>query len=205
MKVIILEATENPIEVISVAAGTSYGKKEESFKRVKTCYANGHMSVFEFANVVFRVEGISRACSHQLVRHRLASFCQLSQRYTKIDTRKKDWYMVPPDFKTYTDYNEVFGAKPRGFFDSCMKAYAKNYEDVLEAGMKPEDARYLLPEATKTTVTVGMNARELFHFLDLRGDKAAQWEIRTLADLIEWECKEINGNWKNLMEMRETE
>lgn len=193
MKVEIMSSTPDPIGVISRAAGTCYGKDDVSFKRVSSCFKSGHMSVFEHASVTFRIEGISRACSHQLVRHRVASFSQQSQRYCKIDTHSCDWYVVPP---------EIVDKWTRAEFDKCMVDCAQAYRDALDDGIKPEDARYLLPESTKTTIVVTMNCRELFHFLDVRMTKQAQWEIRNLAKAMRDALLEEDG-WKDLVSLRE--
>ena len=202
MEIEIISCTANPIKAISLAAGTCYGKHDVSAKRVRNCYKSGHMSVFEHASITFRVEGISRACSHQLVRHRLASFAQLSQRYCKVDVESHDWYVMSPEYQRapYKD-NPILGMPADDFFSLCMIDCAKNYSDALEAGIKPEDARYLLPEATKTNITVTMNARELFHFLDLRTSQSAQWEIRELAHMLEAELRKVDG-WDWLVDLR---
>lgn len=97
--------------------------------------------------------------------------CQLSQRYKRVDTSKDDWFVIPDAFS---------GDFRASFVDSVVQA-GEEYNLALKAGVKPEDARYLLPEATKTDIVVTMNWRELFHFWDLRCDKHAQWEIRDLA------------------------
>lgn len=203
MEVYIVQATENPIHVISECAGTCYGKSDYSFRRVRNCFNKNHMSVFENASITFRIEGISRACSHQLVRHRLASFCQESQRYCKVDTDIRDWFVKPKAFCAGDD-NPVLTMENDEFFYGCMLDAARNYKDALKAGIKPEDARYLLPEATKTNLTMTMNVRELFHFLDLRTDKAAQWEIRELAEEMVRQIKDFIGyEWKELIELWE--
>ena len=173
MKVRIIAATKHPKEAISLAAGTCYGKEDFSEKRIETCFKSNHMSVFEHASVTFKIEGISRACSHQLVRHRLASYCQESQRYCRYYLTGDDWYVIPPSFAVNEQY-----------YRKCMREAASHYNVNIRGCMRPEDARYLLPEATKTTVTMTMNLRELFHFLDLRTDDNAQWEIRGLANEI---------------------
>lgn len=191
--------THDPVEVISKAAGTSYGKNDNSKKRVWNCLKAGHMSVFEHASVTFRISGISRACSHQLVRHRMASFCQESQRYTKLDTARA-WYIMPEAFgneeandgDTSVDLGELY-------WDTMMQC-ASAYQRAIKCGVRPEDARYLLPEATKTAVTMTMNCRELFHFFDLRLDKAAQWEIRYLARELKDTLKMYEG-WDELVSM----
>lgn len=195
MKIEIISATENPMDVIAVAAGTSYGKSNPKHSRAAHCFKNGHMSVFENAVVTFRVEGISRACSHQLVRHRMASYCQKSQRYTKIDTSSDDWYVVPKCFDGMNDD----GADV--FFETAMEDAAMAYNKAIEHGIKPEDARYLLPEATKTDITCTFNVRSLFNFLDLRTDSHAQWEIRNLANMLVNEIRQINDQWAEVINL----
>lgn len=193
MKVKLIAKTENPIEVISRAAGTSYGKDDSKAERVWNCFKAGHMGVFEHAVLTVKIEGISRACSHQLVRHRLASFVQESQRYCRIDTTS-DWYVVPPYFKDGEDREHAYHMD--------MFHIACEYNIALENGCKPEDARFLLPEATKTNITMTVNVRELFHFLDMRTDKAAQWEIRELAWKLVDELESLyNWEWVELMKM----
>lgn len=193
--------TQAPIETISLAAGTCYGKHDISSKRVKSCYDSGHMSVFEHASVTLRISGISRACSHQLVRHRIGvSFSQLSQRYTKVDTSTDDWFVIPYSFNAGED-DPVLTMERDEFFYGCMYDAARNYQDALKAGIRAEDARYLLPEATKTETTMTMNCRELFHFLDMRLDQNAQWEIRDLASVIRDEVYFINDQWAALIDM----
>lgn len=192
MNVTVMSATELPIQTISLAAGTCYGKTDVSAKRVANCYRAGHMSVFEHASVTFRVEGISRACMAQLTRHRLVSFCVCSQRYCRIDTAGDDWYVTPPEFAEN---------HPREFAEHIAECAAW-YRGALGAGVKPEDARYLLPEATKTNLVMTCNVRELFHILDTREDKAAQWEIRELAKAMREACEGISDEWRELMGVR---
>lgn len=199
MQVEIVSATSFPIYVIGYAAGTCYGKSDLSEKRVASCFKAGHMSVFEHATVTFKASGISRACSHQLVRHRLASFCQESQRYCKIDV-DGDWFVKPPSFDAGED-DPTLTMERDEFFYGCMYDAARNYRNALAAGLKPEDARYLLPEAAKTAITVTMNARELFHFLDMRQSKAAQWEIRELANEVEHQLRKWD-QWGDLLALR---
>lgn len=170
MKVSIIAMTEDPEGTISRAAGTSYAKRDAKFSRLRNCFERGHMSVFEHASVTFMAEGISRACSHQLVRHRMASYCQESQRYCKYDLHGRDWYVTPPRMERVEEYEDH------------MRDCARRYMDAVEHGVKPEDARYLLPEAAKTSVCATMNWREIYHFLNLRADSHAQWEIRALAE-----------------------
>ena len=186
-----------PATVISLAAGTCYGKDDTSWKRVVRCYEHGHMSVFEHAHLTCKVEGISRACSHQLVRHRLASYSQQSQRYCKYDFGIDNWFVTPPDIwedeRKYTSYVAM------------MRTYAANYRSALESlGCTAEDARFLLPEATKTDIVISMNLREFYHFLDQRWTKQAQWEIRQLAEMMYFELRKYDGNhqqWQPLLDL----
>lgn len=191
----ILSCTPDPIFVISQAAGTCYGKHDLSEKRVFNCLRAGHESVFEHANATFLIGDISRACSHQLVRHRLASYSQQSQRYCRIDVTSDDWYVIPPDI-----LGEQSELKP-DVYRMLMKDYAWNYLAALENGCKPEDARYLLPEACKTEIVVTMNVREFFHFLDTRVSHRAQWEIRRLAMAMRMCLAKQDGEWETLIGM----
>ena len=124
----------------------------------------------------FFFEGISRACTHQLVRHRLASFSQESQRYVALD--KGEWSaVVPPAFEE----NEEAQAK----LDEAWDYLQKLYLELREMGIRKEDARFLLPNATETRIVTSMNYAAWSHFLWLRAvDKAAQWEIRRLGQLV---------------------
>lgn len=170
----ILSCTDDPIRVASLAAGCCYGKSDVSEKRVKTCMTSGHLSVFEHVSATFKLSDISRACTHQLVRHRLASYSQQSQRYCEVDVNNQNWYVTPPDI--WEDDNKYYA------YSEYMQEAAEMYNGFLKNGVNPEDARFILPEATKTEIVVTMNFREFMHFLDLRLSKRAQWEIRSLAE-----------------------
>lgn len=193
---------DRPLSFIGKVAGISHGKDDESPKRALGCWRTGHGSVLEHVSVTFKAEGISRACSHQLVRHRMASYVQQSQRYTRIDTYSDDWYVMPPSFDT--DYEES-GYDHRKTFEGAMRSCAQEYKLMLDCGMRPEDARYLLPEACKTSVNVTMNLRELESFYFLRADKHAQWEIRRLA----WELMDrlyrLGGEWEQVVRIIQDE
>lgn len=183
MEVSIRSKTPDMVSVISEYAGLCYGKNDKSVKRVRACYKVGHTGILEHASVSFLVKGISRACSHQLVRHRMASYLQESQRYVKYDLSGDDWYVIPPS----VDKNVYMLAE----YNDKMAADAKAYDDALAYGIKPEDARYLLPNAMKTNIVMTMNVRSLFHFFDLRLGPRAQWEIRELAELMAMEMEKV--------------
>ena len=190
-KVEIIEITENPIEIISKAAGTSYKKINNSWQRVATCIKNGHLSVTEFAHINFKIEGISRSCLAQLTRHRLMSFCVESQRYVKYNFENNDWYVMPEIFKKSEAWT-------RRFYNEMQRA-ALSYKQAIEDGIKPEDARFFLPEATETNLTCGMNLREFFSFLELRLDPHAQWEIRELAEEMYHKVIQYNEEWLTIL------
>lgn len=215
MRVEVTSYTQHPILAIGNAAGTSTDKyismdylpgpsTEACKKRVENCFKRGHLSVFEFANISFYISEISRACSHQLVRHRLASYCQKSQRYTKVDASGTDWYVIPVDFwyKEAAPGINVMSDELANLYLKTMSIAGAAYRKALEEGVKPEDARYLLPEATKTSISVSMNLRNFYHFLDLRTDEHAQQEIRNLAFSMEETVKGIDNEWAFLMNLR---
>jgi thymidylate synthase (FAD) len=142
---------------------------KEIIKRV-TDY--GHGSVIEHASFAFSVEGVSRAMTHQLVRHRIASYTQQSQRYVRYDTLKN--YVVPPSIANNVDAKKEF--------DEALKKISETYQNLLQAGIAKEDARFILPNAAKTNIIVTMNARELRHFFNVRCCARAQWEMREVAN-----------------------
>ncbi len=129
----------------------------------------GHESVFEHASFTFRVEGISRVCSHQLVRHRLASYTQQSQRYVKLKNPK---FVVP---------ESIFGTEFEKEYLEILDKASDLYRRMVGGGIRKEDARFILPQGIETKIIITMNGRELRHFIELRCAPDAQWEIRTLA------------------------
>ncbi len=131
----------------------------------------GHLSVLEHAAFTFGIEGISRACSHQLVRHRIASFSQQSQRY--VSHKERFAAVTPPTIAARPDLSARF--------EALLGEMHKTYGELLEAGIPAEDARFVLPSAAQTKIVVTMNARELRHFFALRCCRRAQWEIRDMA------------------------
>jgi len=128
----------------------------------------------------YSIEGISRACSHQLVRHRLASYSQQSQRY--VPMRRLDESVVKP--------KSIKGGASEIFNNLIGKA-DKVYEKLVERGVPREDARFVLPNATETHLLMTMTGDSLFHFFGLRCCNRAQWEIRTLADQMLEKAREV--------------
>ena len=131
----------------------------------------GHVSVIEHASFTFSIEGVSRAMTHQLVRHRIASYTQQSQRYVTYDTLEN--HVKPPSIAK--------NAEAEKRFDEALEAISKAYQKLLDYGIPKEDARFILPNAAKTNIIVTMNARELRHFFNLRCCARSQWEIREAA------------------------
>lgn len=140
-------------------------------KSLKHALASGHESVTEHAVFTFAIEGISRACSHQLVRHRMASYSQQSQRYVKMDKLE---CVIPHSMEDHPDFH-------RDVWEEHLERILYLYKELIDAGIPPEDARYILPNACCTNLVVTMNGRELMHFFSLRCCTRAQWEIRELA------------------------
>lgn len=130
----------------------------------------GHLSVLEHGLLTFDLQGVSRALTHQLVRHRIASFSQQSQRHVRIDA-ESDWYVIPPNL----------GDESKRRFEERMRAVASWYLEESKSGTRIEDARFYLPNAAKTNIVVSMNPRELLHVFKMRCGAEAQWEIRAVA------------------------
>jgi thymidylate synthase (FAD) len=194
LKVILLRHSPNPEETIAMAAKLCYSpaditslkdkietKDQKAF--VEKLVKMGHMSPIEHASFTFAIEGISRACSHQLVRHRLASYSQQSQRYVSESSQRSTFdYIIPPSIKDDPEAKKIF----RKFMEEAQKTYDLLIERLNGKGIKGEsanqDARFILPNAAETKIMVTMNARELLHFFRQRCCNRAQWEIRRMAE-----------------------
>jgi len=135
----------------------------------------GHESVLEHASFTFYVEGVSRALTHQLVRHRIASYSQQSQRHVDISEPS---FVIPESF---SGKKIVSNLRADGVVEGLMKNIWDVYSELIKSGVPLEDARFVLPNACTTKIVITMNARELRHFFKLRCSKHAQWEIREMA------------------------
>lgn len=155
---------------------------ENAQRLTKMMIATGHHSTIEHVSFTFAIEGISRACTHQLVRHRIASYSQQSQRYVKA----KDF--VSSAIKPKTIANN---AEANEKFDALMQKIADCYNELTELGIPAEDARFVLPNAAETKIVVTMNARSLLHFFEERCCNRAQWEIREMANLMLKEVRKV--------------
>lgn len=193
MEIKILSYTPNLEQTLWIAAKTctttqipdmtSIDKENEENRNVflQQIFNSGHLSVFEHASFTFAIEGVSRITSHQLVRHRLASFSQRSQRYT---TSNGISCVTPPSIQGNPQAKEKFEHALRNVFET--------YQSLLDAGIPKEDARYILPHGWTTGLIVTMNVRELFHFLQLRLCTKAQWEIRDMAEHMLQEVRHVS-------------
>lgn len=193
--VILIAHTPEAEKVVAMAAKICYAKDVSIKKLQKKINDNdvsafitkllefGHESPFEHVSFTFGIEGISRACSHQLVRHRMASFSQRSQRYCFEDGFN---YIEPEDINENEKEDKIF----RDFMRHSKEVYSK----LIDKGVKPEDARMVLPNACETKIIVTMNARELLYFFKLRCCKRAQKEIREVAFMMKNICRKVAPN-----------
>lgn len=166
MQVSCIQQTTNPIETIAHIASICYDSDPKNpLKLVEHLYKSGHHSVFEHIYFTFKIEGISRACSHQLVRHRMCAFTQRSQRYCSEDGFD---FVNPPVIKEDS-------------FAGDMREINSMYRFYTKRGVPNEDARYLLPNACATELYLSCNLRELIHIANERLCTRAQWEIRDLV------------------------
>ncbi len=184
MNIILYDYTHNGSKLVALAMrfSRSYNPTNETFDDKKIehlinlAFKSGHMSVFEHIKYTFGIIGISRSCSLQFVRHRHMSFVQFSQRYSK-----EQYNFVMPDVHPSQKF----------LIDSAYNRALEIYYTLLNSGVKAEDARFVLPEGTATSLIVTANAREWMHFLKLRRSLAAQWEIREVANNIFNKLNEI--------------
>ncbi|MCL1798744.1 MAG: FAD-dependent thymidylate synthase [Eggerthellaceae bacterium] len=183
MQVELLYHTPDPERAIAAAARLCYApvgaaellesmSEGQAEKVLATIMESGHHSALEHASYTYAVDGVSRALTHQLVRHRIASFNQQSQRYVAY----KDGLNVVKPVSVSAD------PAADAVFDKAIGEALAAYQKLLEVGVPAEDARYLLPNAAETKIVITMNIRELLHFFTLRCCNRAQWEIHGLAD-----------------------
>ena len=191
IKVKLLDYTPEPERVVAMAARLCYsavGAEELSEKlsddkvraMVKKMVALGHASTIEHVSFTFGIEGVSRVLTHQLVRHRIASYDQQSQRYVAAHGFQ---YITPPTIAANAEAKEKY--------DKLIADIRKTYDELTALGIPKEDARYVLANATETKILVTMNARSLLHFFNLRCCYRAQWEIRDLAYKMLAEVKKV--------------
>ncbi|MCK4835780.1 MAG: FAD-dependent thymidylate synthase [Candidatus Aminicenantes bacterium] len=170
----LLSITPSAEKLIENAGRTAYLSFHKEIKTsgkdfLKMLINKDHISVLEHAQATFRVKGGSRSFTHQMVRHRLCSFTQQSQRY--VD-ESRFGYIVPDSIKK--------NSQAQNLFRSFMSRAKKVYGELQEMGIKNEDARFILPNAVESEIVITANFREWRHIFELRGGTEAQWEIRTI-------------------------
>ncbi|NFS07078.1 FAD-dependent thymidylate synthase [Clostridium botulinum] len=207
MKVKLLEYTPNAEKLIASAAKLCYSSsgiedlqnnldKEKVDKFLNMLMSYGHESPIEHVSFTFGIEGVSRSLTHQLVRHRIGSYSQQSQRYVRLDQFE---YVIPPSVEKDEEAKKIY--------IEAMKNCQKSYDDIasilkekyinnglrdIDAEKKAiEDARYVFPNACTSKIIVTMNARSLMNFFRHRCCNRAQWEIRELAEIVLFEVKDV--------------
>ncbi len=175
MRVELLAITPDCEKVIERAGRTCFmsrsrAREDSTPKFIRMLVTRGHHSVLEHATATFVVSGVSRACTHQLVRHRLCSFSQKSQRYV---SEKQAAFIMPESVSAKEEARKVFA--------DATSASQASYKKLVELGIPKEDARFVLPGAVESRIVISANLRELRHIVELRGSRHAQWEIRMLA------------------------
>ncbi len=205
MRVDLLAYTPDGEKLIASAAKLCYSKvgvadlledmSEESASGFLSMLTDiGHVSPIEHVTLTFGVEGVSRSLTHQLVRHRIASYSQQSQRYVHLEAFE---YIVPPSIaddeklsvmfqNTMRDLQAVYdelveGLKPKNFDKYRQLGFSEKESKMRAEKDSLEDARYVFPNACETKIIFTMNVRSLLHFIELRSCNRAQWEIRELA------------------------
>lgn len=179
----LISKPDNMLKTIYTACRTCYSAQspvdmyendadeEKMLKLIKNVVASGHHSTIEHIQVSFAISNVSRACTHQLVRHRLMSFSQKSQRY--VQEKGQFDYIIPPTIDKNSELREEF--------ISFMNEISDKYQKFVEAGIPAEDARFVLPNAASSSLVASLNLRELIHLANLRLCTRAQYEIRCMV------------------------
>lgn len=183
VNVVLLDYTPEPEKVIersllltrNMYPNLPYEHKSTE-DRIKDIWKRKHFGCFEKASATIIAQSLSRSCTHQLVRHRLFSYSQVSMRRVEPERLKT---ICPPNIKSHIDARQLY----RSVFERCRKAY----QELLEFGINKEDARFIIPMGIETQIEVTGNFRNWLHLLNIRTNPAAQWEIRDLT----WKCHEL--------------
>ena len=227
MKVKLLQMTQNPISIMWTAARTCYSEKspieiwetrygddcehtqeykdqcnDKQWNLVEKVLGSGHSSIAEHVSFTFAIEGISRACSHQLCRHRAGIvFSQQSQRYVEIKESKQELLEVLDryDGSEMRAICDKYFVEFKDMIPSDLIRTLCEYRDLVDGGCKPEDARMVLPNATKTNITMTVNLRELIHISNLRLCTRAQLEIRQLFQEIKKEIEKVEPKFAAML------
>ena len=182
MMVKLVRHTPEPERTVAMSARLCYSpigaaqleekiSDEQAANLVRKLVSMGHLSTLEHVTFTFAIEGVSRVLTHQLVRHRIASYSQQSQRYVKEH-----------DFETIVPASIASKPEAKAKFAKLMTEIQAMYDEFIALDIPAEDARYILPNATETKIVCTFNARSLLNFFSLRCCNRAQWEIRAVAD-----------------------
>ncbi|WML36287.1 FAD-dependent thymidylate synthase [Clostridium sp. OS1-26] len=207
LKVRLIEHTPNPEKVIAASAKLCYSAvgvdeieknldEDKALKFLNMLMSYGHESPVEHVSFTFAIEGVSRSLTHQLVRHRLASYSQQSQRYVRLEQFQ---YIIPPEIEKDNEVRKIFIDSMERSQESYSQLTEILKDKHIKNGMDPiaaekraiEDARYVFPNACETKIMVTMNARTLMNFFKHRCCNRAQWEIKALADEMLKQVKDI--------------
>ncbi len=191
MEVKLVRHTPDPEKTVAMSARLCYSaigaaqleekiSDEQAAKLVRKLVSMGHFSTLEHVTFTFAIEGVSRVLTHQLVRHRIASYSQQSQRYVKEHNFET---IMPPSIAARPEAKEKF--------KKLMLEIQNIYNEFTDMGILAEDARYILPNAAETKIVCTFNVRSLMNFFSLRCCTRAQWEIRQLAEKMLVECKKV--------------
>ncbi|MDG7000896.1 MAG: FAD-dependent thymidylate synthase [Nitrososphaerota archaeon] len=193
MRVRLMWYTPNPEVMVALAMRRCYNSKpiEELEKELETrpgyereliakAIRDKTFDVIEHAVFMFEIEGVSRICTHQLVRHRIASYDQESQRFSAVE---KEDFITPHSIHSNPEALEVY--------QKVLKSSIEAFKKLKELEVPKEDARFVLPQSIGTKLVITANARSLMHFFYLRMATQAQWEIRELAGLMLQECRKV--------------
>ncbi|MBX0294203.1 FAD-dependent thymidylate synthase [Haloarcula nitratireducens] len=225
MEVTLLEATDDPEDLVCKAARNDYsdefvggqsleatmetveGDSLEAKKEtlIGHLLEHGHFGPFEHPQITFAVEGVSRSCMAQITRHRHVSFDVQSMRYVSFDevdpddVREGEMVVVPPSAtdpdwvgrNQKADADEADVEKREEIFRNTVADAVESYQELLDLGMPPEDARFVLPIGTKVNMVMSMNVRMLMHVADMRAAADAQWEIRNMTE----DLLDIAADW----------
>jgi len=199
LNVKLLDVTQNAMSIIYASCRQCYsakfageifeeekGNPEKQAKFIQKVIESGHESPLEHVKFTFAIEGVSRSLTHQLVRHRIASYSQQSQRYVRATDFN---YIIPPSIERDEILKEEFVKTMREIQSSYNKLIDRFKEKGIVGEQANQDARFVLPQAVETKIVVTMNCRELLHFFEQRCCMRAQWEIRNLANKMLDICK----------------
>ncbi|WP_435195209.1 FAD-dependent thymidylate synthase [Natronomonas sp. EA1] len=184
-------------ETMATVEGESLEEKKRTL--IGHLLSHGHYGPFEHPHATFAIEGVSRSCMAQLTRHRHVSFDVQSMRYVSFDdvdpesVREGEMVVTPPSASdpNWVGRNQKTGAvdeetveKRKAVFRESVTRAVEDYQELLELGMPPEDARFVLPIGTEVNIVMTLNARMLMHVADMRAAADAQWEIRELTEQV---------------------